>query len=66
MATIVASVLRALGSTIAFVAFYYLLALDKSVAWVAVTILVAGLVLLVPLIVFQVRLILMSRFSRLP
>ena len=63
--TIVRAVLRAVGSTAALVAIYYLLPLDRSSTWVAVTILVIGLVLLIALVVFQVRWILRSRFPGL-
>jgi voltage-gated potassium channel len=50
------------GSTAALVAIYYLLPLDRSSTWVAVTMLATGLVALVGLVVFQVRWILVSRF----
>jgi len=63
--TIARAVLRAAGSTIALVAIYYLLPLDRSSTWVAVTMLVIGLVLLIGLVVFQVRWILRSRFPGL-
>jgi hypothetical protein len=58
-------VLRAVGSTVALVAIYYLLPLDRSSTWVAVTMLVIGLVALVGLVTFQVRWILRSRFPGL-
>jgi ion channel len=63
--TIVRAVLRAVGSTAALVVIYYLLPLDRSSTWVAVTMLVIGLVLLIALVVFQVRWILRSRFPGL-
>jgi len=63
--TIVRAVLRAVGSTAALVAIYYLLPLDRSSTWVAVTMLVIGLAWLIGLVVFQVRWILRSRFPGL-
>jgi voltage-gated potassium channel len=63
--TIVRAVLRASGSTIALVAIYYLLPLDHSSTWVAVTILVIGLVGLLGLVAFQVRRIVISPFPGL-
>jgi voltage-gated potassium channel len=63
--TIVRAVLRAAGSTAALVAIYYLLPLDRSSTWVAVTMLVIGLAWLIALVVFQVRWILRSRFPGL-
>ena len=62
---IVRAVLRAAGSTIALVAIYYLLPLDHASTWVAVTILVIGLVVLIGLVAFEVRSILVSRFPGL-
>jgi len=62
---IVGAVLRAVGSTVALVAIYYLLPLDRSSTWVAVTMLAIGLVALVGLVIFQVRWILRSRFPGL-
>jgi voltage-gated potassium channel len=62
---IVGAVLRAVGSTVALVAIYYLLPLDHSSTWVAVTMLAIGLVALVGLVTFQVRWILRSRFPGL-
>jgi hypothetical protein len=62
---IVGAVLRAAGSTAALVAIYYLLPLDRSSTWVAVTMLAIGLVALVGLVTFQVRWILRSRFPGL-
>jgi len=62
---IVRAVLRAVGSTAALVAIYYLLPLDRSSTWVAAAMLVIGLVALIALVVFQVRWILVSRFPGL-
>jgi len=59
------SVLRAAGSVIAFVTVYYLLPLDTSVTWVAITILVIGLVVLIALVVYYVRSILRAPFPGL-
>ena len=63
--TIVRAVLGAAGSTIALVAIYYLLPLDRSSEWFAVTMLVIGLVLLIGLVAFQVRWIVTSPFPGL-
>ena len=63
--TIVRAVLRAVGSTAALVAIYYLLPLDRSSTWAAVTMLATGLVALTGLIAFQVRWILVSQFPGL-
>src|SRR5271157_5083914 len=63
--TIVRAVLRAAGSTIALVAIYYLLPLDRSSRWFAVTMLVIGLVALIALVAFQVRWIVTSPFPGL-
>jgi hypothetical protein len=52
---IVRAVLRALASTIALVAIYYLLPLDQSSTPVAVTLLVIGLVAFVGLVAYQIR-----------
>jgi hypothetical protein len=62
---IVWSLLRAAGSTIVLVAVYYLLPLDHSARWAAITILVIGLVLLIALITVQVRSIIASPFPGL-
>ncbi len=62
---IVRAVLRAVGSTAALVAIYYLLPLDRSSTWVAVTILAIGLVVLIGLVAFQVRWIVTSPFPGL-
>ena len=62
---IVRSFLRATGSTVALVVIYYLLPLNHSSTWAAVTILVIGLVLFIGLVAFQVRSIVRSRFPAL-
>ena len=62
---IVWAVLRALGSAAVLVAIYYLLPLDHSAQWLAVTTLVIGLVALIGLIAFQVRAIIASPFPGL-
>jgi hypothetical protein len=62
---IVRAGLRAVGSTVALVAIYYLLPLDHASTWVAVTILVIGLVVLIGLVAFEVRSIVVSRFPGL-
>ena len=62
---IVRSFLRATGSTIALVTIYYLLPLNRSSTWAAVTMLVIGLMLLIGLVAFQVRSIARSRFPAL-
>ena len=61
----VATALRALGTTAALVAIYYLLLLDHTPTWVAATILVIGLVAFITLVTFQVGWISRSRFPRL-
>ena len=63
--TIVRALLQAMGSTVALVAIYYLLPLDHFSTWVAVTILVIGLVVLIGLVAFQVRWIVTSPFPGL-
>jgi Ion channel len=62
---IMRALLGAAGSTAALVAIYYLLPLDHTSTWVAVTILVIGLVVLIGLVAFQVRWILVSQFPAL-
>ena len=59
------SFLQATGSTVALVVLYYLLPLNHSSTWAAVTILVIGLVLFIGLVAFQVRSIVRSRFPAL-
>ena len=59
---IVRAVLRALGSAVALVAIYYLLPLDHSARWVAIAMLMIGLVALFGLIAYQVRAIVTSPF----
>ena len=51
---IVRAVLLATGSTVALVAIYYLLPLNRSSTWVAVTMLAIGLVVLIGLVTLQV------------
>jgi voltage-gated potassium channel len=62
---IVRGLSRALASTVALVALYYLLPLDHSTRWLAITMLVIGLVALIGLIAFQVRTIIVSPFPGL-
>ena len=62
LAKIVRAVLRALGSAVALVAIYYLLPLDHTFNWLAITTLVIGLVALIGLIAYQVRAIIASPF----
>jgi voltage-gated potassium channel len=62
---IVRSLLRALASSAALVTLYYLLPLDHSARWLAITMLVIGLVGLIGLIAFQVRAIIASPFPGL-
>jgi voltage-gated potassium channel len=57
--------LRTVGSAVALVTVYYLLALDTAHRWLAVAILVIGLVVLVLLIVYSVRAIPRSPFPGL-
>ena len=57
--------LRSAGSTTALVVIYYLLPLNRSSTWVAVTMLVIGLALFIGLVAFQVRSIVRSRFPAL-
>jgi voltage-gated potassium channel len=59
---IVQALLRALASTAVLVTIYYLLPLNHSARWAAVTILVIGLALLIVLIAFQVRSIIASPY----
>jgi voltage-gated potassium channel len=63
--TMVASGLRALGTTAALVAIYYLLPLDHTSTWIAATTLVIGLAAFIALVIFQVRSIIRSRFPGL-
>src|SRR5580704_1351739 len=62
---IMRTLLQATGSTAVLVAIYYLLPLDHSARWVAVTALVIGLAALVGLVAFQVRAISGSRYPGL-
>ena len=62
---IVQALLRALASSAVLVTVYYLLPLDHSSRWLAITMLVIGLALLTGLIAVQVRSIAASPFPRL-
>jgi voltage-gated potassium channel len=57
--------LRAFGSTVALVAIYYLLPLDRTSISVAVVMLAFGLVALVGLVTFQVRSIIRATYPAL-
>jgi voltage-gated potassium channel len=59
------TVLRVAASIVVVTAVYYLLPFDRSVIGVAVTLLVAGLVVFVGLVAFQVRAITASTFPGL-
>jgi hypothetical protein len=61
----VLAILRAVASTAILVTGYYLVPFGSSTAWVAVTLLVISLVLLIGLIAVQVRLIIGSSFPYL-
>jgi voltage-gated potassium channel len=63
--TVVLTGLRAVGTTGALVAIYYLLPLDHTSTWIAATTLVLGLVALIALLIFQVRSIIKSQFPGL-
>ena len=54
--------LRALGSAVVLVTIYYLLPLDHAARWLAITMLVIGLVALIGLVAYQVRAIIASPF----
>jgi voltage-gated potassium channel len=62
---IVRAVGRALGSAAVLVAVYYLLPLDHSARWLAITMLMIGLVALIGLVAYQVRTIITSPFPGL-
>jgi ion channel len=62
---IVRAMMRALGSAVALVAIYYLLPLDHAVRWLAITMLVIGLIVLIGLIAYQIRSIIASPFPGL-
>jgi Ion channel len=62
---IVRSLLQAAGSTAVLVTIYFLLPLDNSALWFAVTLLVIGLAALIGLVAFQVRAIGGSRYPGL-
>jgi voltage-gated potassium channel len=57
--------LRIVGSATALVALYFVLPLDHSSTWAAVTMLVIGLVVFAGLVVFRVRAIIRSPFPGL-
>ena len=59
------ALLRGLASTAALVTIYYLLPLDHSFRWLAITMLVIGLVLLTGLVIVQVRSIAASPYPGL-
>jgi hypothetical protein len=61
----VVTLLRALGSTAALVAIYYLLPLDRTSISVAVWMLAFGLLALVGLVSFQVRSIIRAEYPAL-
>ncbi len=62
---VVATLLRALGSTVALVAIYYLLPLDNTSIGFVVGMLAIGLLALVVLITFQVRSIIKATYPAL-
>jgi hypothetical protein len=62
---IVRALLQAAGSTAALVALYYLLPLDHSARWAAITMLVIGLAALIALVTLQVRSIAAAPFPAL-
>jgi len=62
---IVQMLLRALASAAILVTVYYLLPLDHSSRWLAITMLVIGLVLFTGLVTVQVRWVATSRYPRL-
>ena len=63
--TIVQMLLRALASSAVLVTVYYLLPLNHSSRWLAITMLVIGLVLLTGLVAVQVRWVATSRYPKL-
>ena len=62
---IVRALLRAAGSTIVLVVIYYVLPLDHSAGWLAITMLVIGLAALIGLVAFQVHSIIASQYPGL-
>jgi voltage-gated potassium channel len=62
---VVRALLQAAGSTAALVALYYLLPLDHSARWAAITMLVIGLAALIALVTLQVRSIASAPFPAL-
>jgi hypothetical protein len=63
--TVLTTLLRALGSTVALVVIYYLLPLDDTSIGIAVAMLVIGLLALVGLVTFQVRSIIKAPYPAL-
>jgi voltage-gated potassium channel len=59
------AVLRMMASIVVVMVLYYLLPFDRSATWVAVALLVAGLVVFVGLVAFQVRVIIAASFPGL-
>jgi voltage-gated potassium channel len=62
---ILSALLRAAGSTAVLLTIYYLLPLDHSARWLAITMLAIGLAALIGLLAFQVRSIIASPFPGL-
>jgi voltage-gated potassium channel len=63
--TVLTTLLRALGSTVALVVIYYLLPLDDTSIGIAVGMLVIGLLALIGLVTFQVRSIIKAPYPAL-
>lgn len=59
------SLLRAAGTIAVLTTIYYLLPLDHTRRWAAITILAIGLTALIALVVFQVRSVMSSRYPLL-
>jgi hypothetical protein len=64
-AQVALALLRSAGSTIVLVTIYYLLPIDTSARWVAITVPAVGLAVFVGLVAFQVRAIIASQFPSL-
>src|SRR5215471_50663 len=62
---IVRSLLRVVGTIAVLTTIYFLLPLDHSALWAAVTILVIGLAALAALVIFQVRSVMSSSYPLL-
>lgn len=60
--TIVSAVLRVVATVAVLTTIYFLLPLDRTPRWSAVTILVIGLAALIALVVFQVRSVMSSTY----